>query len=728
MHSSLRHFFNRFAPTAPVCAGVRPSTKHYSLFILLTISGAHAQNDTIRKAKPLDEVVITGQYSKQSVDKSVYQVKVISRADIDRQAGNNLADLLNQQLNINIIPSASSGKSSVRLFGLDAQYFKILIDNIPVINDEGLGNNTDLTQINLDDVQQIEIVEGSMGVEYGANAISGIINIITKKSGKSKWEITPFIQEETVGDEYSLMKRGRHIQSLKIGHNINSRLYANAMVTTNYFKGFLDDRQGKDHLYNDGQRGYRWLPKDQVNAKAFLGYNLDNHAFFYKFEFFDESTDFYSQNVQENPQPQTGTIHPVTFDDNTFISTRYFHHFNATGKFSFMDYDISTSFQQQERNVETFKYRIGERQKYDVEKTEYESREGFHSRGNFSNFLKNETIDFQVGYEISEITGHLSYLTGVLFDGSLEKRLGSYDAFASTEINFTKRFSLRPGARVMFSSQFDTQAALSLSSRYDLGKGYQLRAVVGTAPRIPNYEELYTYFVDVNHDSQGNPNLKPEQGTSVSLFLNKTFASQSGALFRTSLNGFFLDVRDRIEQITYTNDEGKLAFTFDNIDLFRTYGGTLTTGFQYRNWSGNAGVTVSGTSKVLDILSASEQADDYLVAMQYNANLSHTLAKTGTIFSAYLKYTGPQYQFIQVPSTGEIVKGRQNEFTWLDASIMQPFLNRTLELTIGARNLLDITQVNTSTDGGGTHTAASSSVMLGYGRSYFMKLRYRLNF
>ena len=691
---------------------------------------AFAQNDTITKAKPLDEVVITGQYSAQSVDKSVYQVRVISRADIDRQAGNNLADLLNQSLNINIIPNASTGKSSVRLFGLDAQYFKILIDNIPVINDEGLGNNTDLTQINLDDVQQIEIVEGSMGVEYGANAISGIINIITKKSGKSRWEITPFIQEETVGNEYSLMNRGRHIQSLKIGHNFNSRWYANAMVTTNYFKGFLNEMEGKNHLYNDGQRGYEWLPKDQVNAKSFIGYTHNNHSFFYKFEFFEESTDFYSKNVQENPQPQTATIHPVTFDDNTFISTRYFHHLNATGKFSFMNYDISVSFQQQERNVETFKYLIREQVKYDVNKSEYESREGFYSKGNFNNFLENENFDFQLGYEISEIKGHLSYLTGVLFDGSLEKTLGSYDVFGSTEITLGKRFAIRPGARVMFSSQFDTQAAVSLSSRYDLGKGYQLRAVVGTAPRIPNYEELYTYFVDVNHDSQGNPELTPEQGLSASLFLNKSYISDSGAMFRSSLSGFFLDVRDRIEQINFTNDQGKLAFTYDNIDLFRTYGATFTTAFQYKNWTANAGVTLSGTSKVLDFLKADAASDDYLYSLQYNVNFSHTLAKIGTTFSAYLKYTGPQYQFVQVTNgtETEIVKGKQNEFSWLDASIMQPFLGKSLELTIGARNLLNITQVNTSTDGAGAHTAASSNIMLGYGRSYFLKLRYRLNF
>lgn len=704
--------------------------KIYVFSIFTFALKANAQQDSIPKNNKLDEVVITGQYNPQSVNKSVFQVKVISRADIDRQAGNNLADLLNQTLNINIIPSASSGKSSVKLFGLDAQYFKILVDNIPLLNDEGLGNNADLTQLNLDDVQQIEIVEGSMGVEYGANAISGIINIITKKSGSSKWEITPTVQEETVGSEYSLYDRGRHIQSLKIGHNFNSKLYANALITTNYFKGFFNDKKGKNHVGNDGLRGYEWLPKDQVNVKSFLGYNLQHHRFFYKFEYFNENTDFYTSDVVLNPDPQYDLTHPQAFDDNIFKTTRYFHHLNASGRFeNTMNYDISVSFQQQERNVEVFNYWIRTGVKEDIREFEYESREGFYSKGNFSNFLKGETIDFQLGYEVSDIDGLVSTAAGMFTEGGVQKRLGSYDVFGSTEINLNNKFSIRPGARALFSSKFDTQAALSLSAKYLLGGGYELRAIVGTAPRLPNYDELYTYFKDVNHDSQGNPNLKPEQGLSASLYLNKTFESQNELRFSNTFSAWYIDVSDRIEQIQYTNSEGKLAFTFTNIDLFRTLGATLTSSAAYNNLTVNAGMTLSGVSKVLD--SNAISADDYLYAMQFNVNASYLIPKWKTVFSAYLKYTGPQYQFIQRNDENLqpfLVKGKQDEFTWMDASVRKTLLSNRLEITAGARNILDITSINTSDDAGGTHAGPASSILMGYGRSYFLKLLYRLNF
>jgi len=139
-------------------------------FITLTVFSQEKKQDSIASVK-LDEVVITGQYNPQSIKKSVYNVTVIKREQIEKQAANNLADLLNFNLNLTITPSSQSGKSTISFFGLDSQYFNILIDNIPLVSDSGLGNNIDLTQVNLDDVERIEIVEGSMGVDYGANAV-----------------------------------------------------------------------------------------------------------------------------------------------------------------------------------------------------------------------------------------------------------------------------------------------------------------------------------------------------------------------------------------------------------------------------------------------------------------------------------------------------------------------------------------------------------------------------
>lgn len=700
----------------------------FTVLAVFVSADAAAQNDTIPAPEQLDEVVVTGQFNPQSVDKSVFQVKVISRTDIDRQAGNNLADLLNQTLNISVMPNASTGKSGVQLFGLDSQYFKILVDNVPLVNDEDLGNSTDLTQINLDDVQQIEIVEGAMGVEYGANAVSGIINIITKKKGRHTWEVTPFIQEETIGKEYNGISKGRHIQSIRIGHNISEKWHANAMFTYNDFDGFLDDLKGRYHLENDGYRGYRWLPKTQMNAKAYVGYSPnDNHRFFYRFEYFNELTKSYNATVDPQYHTPTETFNEKA-EDRDFETDRMVHLFNAGGTFqSGLSYDIYASFQQQERAVRRYTYFIRRDQEQELSNQVYESRKVYYTKGTFSNFLKSDVIDFQLGWEVNTISGFASMFTYEYIGAPIARDLGTYDFFGSTEIKFGKKFTVRPGVRGLFSSKFDTQVALSLSALYDLGNGYELRGIVGTCPRLPDYEELYSYFVDVNHNVQGNPDLKPEQGISAFLHLNKNIRKENGFSLETKLSAWYIDIQDRIELIQTTITPP--AFRFSNIDLYRTIGSSVTASAKTGNWLINTGVTYSGMSKVVNSMDVAN--DDYLYAVNVNGNLAYTVPKWKTQFSVFGKYNGPQYQFVQQYDEAQqpvLVRGKLSDYTLIDATIRKTFAKDKLEVTLGARNLLDVTTLRNSAISGNAHEAPATSTLLGYGRSYFLKILYRFNF
>ncbi|UOB16439.1 TonB-dependent receptor plug domain-containing protein [Abyssalbus ytuae] len=708
------------------------SIKNLVLFLSVTLAYSQQEENvkdtTQTKVNNLEEVVVTGQFSPQSVKKSVFEVSVITEEKINQQAANNLADVLNQALNINIIPNASTGKSGVQMFGLDAQYFKILVDNIPLVNDEGLGSNTDLTQINLDDIQQIEIVEGSMGVQYGADAVSGIINIITKKSSQYKWEITPYTQEETIGDEYGWFDEGRHIQSVKIGHNLSYKLYGNVLFTRNDFTGFSDNRKGKYHTENDGLRGYVWLPKEQFISKALLNFAPNNNfRSFYKFEYFNETIERYDSNVRPNYNPSTQTTDP-TASDEIFSSERFYHHLNFFGRFkNKLNYDISFSYQQQKRNVETYNYRIKSDEKFDVEEFEYESRKVLYSKGTFSNFLDKKNFDFQLGYEINSINGYASSVAGTYGGENIDRELGTYDIFTSSEIHFNNKFSLRPGVRLLMSSNFDTQAAIELSGKYVFNNGFETRLILGSSPRMPNYDELYTYFVDANHDFRGNENLKPEQGISAFWHFKKAFSIGKNDDFKLSnkLTAWFLNVDDRIE-VTIVNTQ-PLQQQYNNIDTYRNWGIALTNSAHYKNLNGSVGISFSGTSKKLD---SRDFNDDYLYALQLNANVSYYLLKWDMVFSTFFKANGPVQQFVQKVDENDetiLVKGKQDPYSWMDASVRKNFLDKKIQLSLGARNLFDVKRVNTTAIEGGAHSGSPSDLLLGYGRSFFIKLLYNLN-
>jgi outer membrane receptor for ferrienterochelin and colicins len=698
------------------------------LFFITTFFGqTKRKNDSIYPEK-LEEVVVTGQINPQSVSKSVFEVKVITRDDIERQAGNTLADVLNTTLNLNISPNTSTGKSGVSLFGLDSQYFKVLMDNIPIINEEGVGNNTDLTLINLDDIERIEIVEGAMGVQYGANAVSGIINIITKKSSRNDWEITAYLQEESIGSEYEWFDRGRHIQSLRLGHNFSDKLYANTTYTRNDFAGFFNTRQGESYAQNDGLRGHEWLPKLQQNTKALVSYNTESVQLFYRFEYLNERIDRFDVNVDLNENPATGTTNPSALDE-VYTNNRFYHHLNAAGKIlNKYDYNISLSYQEQTKDLERYTYRIKNDLKENVEEGEYQSRSALFSRGTFSNIINTSTTALQVGYEITAEQGSGSALAIMIGPGSEEvtQNLNSYDFFVSSEIQLTDRFSLRPGVRTSFSNFFDTQFIGSLSAKQIVGEDWELRAILGSANRTPSYDELYTFFVDVNHDVQGNPTLKPERGISTFLHIKKKSTLREGKIrLKNKLSFNYLGLQDRIELIVV--NQSPLAFQYSNIDSFKSAGVFSENEIYIGNFKGQIGASLQGISKVLD--SNTQSNDDFLFNLQVNSNLSYTIPKYTSTFSLFYKHIGRQQQFVERANEQgeqEFRAGVTDPYSWLDATVNKSFFDGAFITTAGCRNLFDVTAVNTTALEGGAHSGPPAQIPLGYGRSYFLKLTYNL--
>ncbi|MEP5340821.1 MAG: TonB-dependent receptor plug domain-containing protein [Algibacter sp.] len=677
----------------------------------------------------LETVIITGQYNTQSVKKSVFEVKVINQKEIEQRAVNNLADLLNQSLNINISPNTSTGKSGVSLFGLNAQYFKILIDNIPVISEEGLGNNVDLTLISLDDVAQIEIVEGAMGVQYGANAISGVINIITKKSLKYKTQIKAFVQEETVGKEYEWFNKGRHIQSIKMGHNFTKNIFGNISYLRNDFGGFWDNRQGKVYDKNDSLRGHLWLPKAQQNVKLLLNYKEDRFNVFYKFDFFNEHIYKYNNVVELNTKPETDTSDPSAFDEG-FINNRFIHHLNTTGLLAKkVNYNVSMSYQEQRKDLETYRYRIREDEKLNVLKREYLSRKAFLSRGTFSNLIYTDNFNLQAGYELTNESGFGSSLAITINpdENSVKQRLDSYDVFASSEITLSDKFSLRPGARLSFTNLFDNQYVLSLSSKYILKNDFQLRAIIGSANRTPSYNELFTYLVDVNHNVQGNTNLNPEGGLSAFIYLKKQYALSNGITrIQNRISTSYINVKDRIELIIV--EQSPRVDQYSNIDTYKSFGISSENSLQHNRFKLQLGASLLGISKTLD--SSTNSKDDFLFSFQLNSSINYTIPDWNTSFSLYYKYVGEEQQFVEKTNdegNQEYQAGVTDAFNWLDFTVRKTFLDKKIETSVGVRNLFNVSSVNTTAFSGGAHDGPPDNLLLGYGRSYFFKLAYNLN-
>ena len=709
--------------------------KSFFYIFSLCSGSAFAQQpvqDTIAATK-LEEVVVTGQPEPQSIRKSVFNVKVINRADIDRLAANNMADLMNFNLNINVTPDTGAGRSTVSMFGLDGQYLKILVDNVPLVSDTGLGNNIDLTQINLDDVEHIEIIEGSMGVTHGANAVSGIINIITKKSSVHKWEIDAALQEETVGNEYSLNDKGRHIQSLKISHNISDSWFVSVGGNRNDFAGFQDYMLGKNSLV-DGLRGYNWDPKEQYVGNAMIAFKREKVRVFYKFDYFHENIDSYDAIIRIQPN---NPFWDIPFgNDRRYITERQYHHLNASGSlYNDVSFNVSASYQKQDRDFENFRYYIEQQREQDNARLTYQSTEVLYSTGNISNILSNKKYNLQVGYELVNEKGFASAVTGLFRDENstaIDKKatLSNYDFYTALEMEFNNRFSGRAGGRYSAQNKFDNQYAASVGLRYLFNNGFEARTSLGKSYRTPNFDELYTYLVDVNHDVRGNENLLPEESTSVDLNIKKLTTFDSGIKMSNNVMATYLDVKDKIG-LALISFFPKQQSRYINVDKFRVLNFTTSHQLDYNNFSLRAGAAVIGTSQQKS--TGSVKSDDaYFWAMQLNGSVTYLVPSWDTDFSVFYKLNGKQ-QIITETSNEQnnTVYGiaRIESFSFLNASVRKMFLKRSFEVTLGARNLLDVSSVRSSIPQGGTvgHDGGSQDLPMSYGRSYFVKLAYNLN-
>ncbi|MEZ4978279.1 MAG: TonB-dependent receptor plug domain-containing protein [Chitinophagales bacterium] len=165
----------------------------------------------------VDEIVVTGNTTETVAKESMYEVKLLAKEDIEKRAAVNLSDALMTELNVQINTDGVLG-TQLSLQGLGGNNVKIMMDGVPVIG--RLDGNIDLSQINSNNIERIEIVEGPLSAVYGSNAIVGAINLISKQNQK-KIEASANSYYESIGtynfDGFLGLKIKQHLVQLNGG-------------------------------------------------------------------------------------------------------------------------------------------------------------------------------------------------------------------------------------------------------------------------------------------------------------------------------------------------------------------------------------------------------------------------------------------------------------------------------------------------------------------------------
>lgn len=129
----------------------------------------------------LPPTVITATRLPTPITAQTAPVTVLDAQQLRSEGITHVGDALKRVPGVAMARSSGIGSQhTVFLRGGQGNYVRVLVDGVP-INEPG--GTLDLGRLTLDDVERIEVVRGPASVLYGSEAVTGVIQIITKRGG-----------------------------------------------------------------------------------------------------------------------------------------------------------------------------------------------------------------------------------------------------------------------------------------------------------------------------------------------------------------------------------------------------------------------------------------------------------------------------------------------------------------------------------------------------------------
>jgi outer membrane receptor for ferrienterochelin and colicins len=425
-------------------------TSLLSLSVIVSVAAfSQGKKDSVMSGSS-DEVVVTGQYVPQSLRKSVYQLRVIGKERIIARAATSVQQVLNTELGVRFSNDLTLGTSDVQLMGMSGRNVKILLDGVPMV-DRG-DTRESLNQIDIHSVEKIEIVEGPMSVSYGSDALAGVINIITKKSGsKPLFAVTASMQEETAGDEYEPFT-GNGVHNQHIGINWQDQRWSAAgAFTHNESGGWQGASTGREK---------DWKPKEQWLGNARFGYRAKDFSIWYRLD-----------GLHENilSKGKMGASYKAT--DQRYITHRLTNQLQSEWRVSNkLQLNGILAYTGYRRQTETtnIDFTTGQRT--------LTTGAGEQDISTFNSTLVRATAQYRLSPAVSLQPGvdlNFDKASGARISGS--PSISDYALFVSGELIFGA-FNLRPGLRFIQNSVYDAPPVVpSLNAKIALNRRTDLR-------------------------------------------------------------------------------------------------------------------------------------------------------------------------------------------------------------------------------------------------------------
>lgn len=441
------------------------------------------EKDSSRYSTDLEKIVVTASKIEQENKYSTQNISIVTEEDIYSSGITEVTEVLDLLPSVDIIEYGSSGSTrSVHTRGASSSQVLTLIDGRPVNTPRD--GQTDFNQIPLSNIERIEVLRGPASSMYGANAVGGVINIITK-SGKDKQGTQLLTKGGSFSTKYASLTQGGEKEEF------------------DYFFAY-------DYLASHGHRDNADYLSNNINTKFGCQLNDDNRI--------SLSSGYYNSEVGA-----PGGLSFVDLDDRQETFKKY----------------IDITYNGKLREGQDIILKLF----HNFDRLEF--IESFEPISKDTHQTKVDAVDTQISQTIFDV---FRTAVGFSYqDHRLNSSVSNKHTYNLKSANFESETSLFDDGSIKFGARWDDYSNFgdrlspSTSLSFWLFDTLKFHTLAAKSFRAPTFNDLYWNQPDFG--LQGNTNLGPEKAVSYETGVSGYFFNR----FKTDLTFFRTNFEDLIE-------------------------------------------------------------------------------------------------------------------------------------------------------------------------------------
>ena len=425
----------------------------------------------------IENIIVTGTRMPSNLSDSLSAVTLLQRADIERYQASDLFELLSRVPSASFVRNGGRGSStSFSLRGNQSDHSLFLIDGVRI--GSATTGGASLASINLATVERIEIIRGPKSNLYGADAIGGVVNIISRKtSDPSVLNIETSFGSNNTSETTAVAGLN--------GDRFNFTAAANVLHTDG-----IDNTESTDGVHGD----------DDAYRNNSLALNL-------RYQLSDSATLRLSYNQNETESEYDNNCSVGSWPNSSPVDCNIYTVGQVDSLFAAVDLEINeqwhSSFQMGRTNDKA------KEAADNIDLSTTGSSGEFNTQKTEATWVNNiflgddHTLTLGLDYLRDEVTGSTTYD---------EATRDNEAAFAQYQIQLGA-VDTNFGLRYDDNEQFGDFTTASFLAGMNLTDNLRLIGSVSEGFKAPTFNDLY-------YPGYGDPSFKPEESTNYEIGLN----------------------------------------------------------------------------------------------------------------------------------------------------------------------------------------------------------------